>query len=64
MEIAHTYTKGSSSKLRLDIVSLFAAPSLSSGGEKKFLPMFTHVRNALKTRETPECLTAVQPSGL
>ena len=46
----------------LDTVSLFAAPSLSGGGEKKFLPMFTHVRNAHKTTETPECLTAVYPT--
>ena len=36
-EIAQTYTKGSSSKLLLDTVSPFAAPSLSGGGEKKFL---------------------------
>ena len=58
IEIAHTYTKGSSSKVLLDTVSLFAAPSLSGGGENKFLSMFIHVRNARKT-ETPECFTAV-----
>ena len=52
--------KGSLSKLLLDTVSLFAAPSLSGGGENKLLPMFIHVRNARKTTETPEC----QPSKL
>ena len=62
IEIAHTYTKGSSSKLLWDTVSLFAAPSLSGGGEKKFFSMFTHVQNACKTTETPECLTAVYPT--
>ena len=55
-------TKGSSSILLLDTVSLLAAPSLSGGDEKKLVPMFTHAGNARKTTETPECLTAVYPS--
>ena len=46
----------------MDTVSLFAALSLSGGGEKKYFLMFTHVRNARKTTETPECLTAVYPT--
>ena len=40
IEIVHTYTKGSSSKLSLDTVSLFAAPSLSGGGEKKLVSKY------------------------
>jgi len=46
----------------LDTVSLFAAPSLSGGGEKKFLPMFAHAGNARTTTGTPEFLTAVYPT--
>ena len=30
-----------------------------SGGEKQFLPMFTHAGNAHTTTGIPECLTAV-----
>ena len=59
IEFVHVCTKSSSSKLLLDTASLFAAPSLSCAGEKKFLSMFTHAGNARETTETPECLTAI-----
>ena len=65
IEIFRTYTKVSSSKLLLDTVSLLAAPGLSGGGAKKFLPMFTHAKDARKTTETtetPRCLTAAYPT--
>ena len=35
------------------------ATGLSVGGEKKFLPMFTHARNARTTTEAPGCLTTL-----
>ena len=57
------WTEDSSSKFLLNTVSLFAAaPSLSGGGAKKFLPMFTHGGNVRKTTETSECFTVVYPT--